>query len=337
MAGSDPTIVCPDCGRRNTVIRETRRETHTVRNMKIAVDCVVRRCTGCEAEFEHDSDPDWRETALTIYRERAGLLQPGAIRQWRKELGLTQSEVAALLGWGEATLGRYEKGALQTEAHDRQLRELMAPAKLLERIMQTPAAIMAPKRVRLTNQLRHDAVRGCLQDALRMAAFDEGPSVWNGWRRLDLRRLVAAVLLLAEKGEFKTKFNKLLFYADFTHFRDHGRSVTGLHYARADHGPVPDDYETLIAALVEARILVVEEVEFPNGYLGERLVPLIRPDIDVLDDGERETLIRVRDYFSTWTAKQIRDHSHEEPAWRDTANGQWITFEYADALALRIT
>jgi putative zinc finger/helix-turn-helix YgiT family protein len=329
-------VPCPACGRANSVVRQTRREIHKIRGKDIAVDSILRYCTACGAEFEHDSDPDWREAAFAIYRQQAGLLQPEEIRGWRQELRLTQDEIAALLGWGEATLGRYEKGALQTEAHDRQLRDLMAPAGLLERIMHVPDVVPAHKRERLAGQLQHKAVQERLDEALLIAAYEQGPSVWNGQRELDLRRLIAAILILLASGELKTKFNKLMFYADFTHFRQHRHSVTGLHYARADHGPVPDGYATIIAALVEAEVVAVEEVEFPNGYLGERLVPLMKPDPDVLTDIERDTLVRVREYFSQWTATRIRDRSHEEPAWLETSNGNRISYEYADTLKLQI-
>jgi uncharacterized phage-associated protein len=37
----------------------------------------------------------------------------------------------------------------------------------------------------------------------------------------------------------KTKLFKLLYYLDFMHFRETGRSVTGLDYYAWDFGPVP--------------------------------------------------------------------------------------------------
>lgn len=332
----DTAIVCPGCERAGSAVAATRRESHRVRGRAIEVDCTFRRCTACGAEFEHDGDPDWRVAAFAAYREQAGLLQPEVIRSWRRDIGLSQGEVTALLGWGEATLGRYETGSLQSEAHDRQLRELMSPADLLERIIAKPDAVATHKQGRLVNRLRHEAVRERLEDVLRLATYDQGPDTWNGQQTLDLRRLVAAILILAADGEFKTKFNKLMFYADFTHFRRHGQSVTGLHYARLPHGPVPDDYQALIAALEESRTLEVQEVDFGDGYVGEKLVPRTQPEADVLTAAERDTLDRVKRYFQGWTSKRIREVSHEEAGWLGTANGKWISYDYAQDLRLKI-
>jgi len=39
----------------------------------------------------------------------------------------------------------------------------------------------------------------------------------------------------------KTKLFKLLYFLDFIHFRETGKSVTGLHYYAWDKGPVPQD------------------------------------------------------------------------------------------------
>jgi hypothetical protein len=44
---------------------------------------------------------------------------------------------------------------------------------------------------------------------------------------------------------------KLLFYADFLHFKLNEVSITGARYAHAPHGPVPDQFETWLTALVD--------------------------------------------------------------------------------------
>ncbi|MDN3578029.1 Panacea domain-containing protein [Chitinimonas viridis] len=54
-------------------------------------------------------------------------------------------------------------------------------------------------------------------------------------------KLVQAVLYFASntRNLGKTKLFKLLYFLDFEHFRDTGRSVTGLHYFAWPKGPVP--------------------------------------------------------------------------------------------------
>ncbi len=317
-------------------MREERRETHTIRGVSVEVDCVIRRCTACGEEFDYMGDPGWRKEAFRKYRSAVGYLQPEQIREWRERLGLTQGEVTRLLGWGEITLGRYETGSLQSAAHEQQLRALMAPANLLDRLLKTPDAVAGNKRYRLIDRLRREAIREHLEGAVVLAAYQREPDALNGRQTVDLNRLLAAFLVLAAGGELKTKFNKLLFYADFAHYRRHGRGITGLHYARLPHGPVPDDYQALIAALSETGALGVREVAFGDGYVGEQLVALTPPDTSVLTREERETLERVKRYFRDWGSKRISDLSHEEPAWRETEPSRWISYDHADRLRIRI-
>lgn len=68
-------------------------------------------------------DDEANQQISDAFRELAGLLTPGQIRQNREQLGKTQREVAASLGIAEATLSRWETGAqIQQRAMDRLMR-----------------------------------------------------------------------------------------------------------------------------------------------------------------------------------------------------------------------
>ena len=47
------------------------------------------------------------------------------------------------------------------------------------------------------------------------------PDEFSGYRRLDLDKFFNVVLYFCKDGDFKTKINKLLFYADFLHFKQY--------------------------------------------------------------------------------------------------------------------
>ena len=327
---------CPACGDRD-IVRLTRNEEHTIRGVPVTVDCVLRQCQACGAEFEFSGDPDWCEEAFAKYRESRGFLTPAAIRAWREAWGLTQQEVTQLLGWGGATLGRYENGSLQTEAHEQQLRGLMQPAALLAAIQAHGEIFPTKKRDRLIADLRDEAMAERLREVMALACADgDTPSAWNGQRRMDWARLTASILILLGQGTLKTKFNKLMFYADFLHFRAFGAGITGWRYVRLPHGPVPDEFQTLIAALVEAGVIDIREEDYGDGFVGERLVPLMDPDPTVLDDGEIATLTRVQRHFASWSSTRISAASHDEPAWCETAHRQPIAYDYAHRLHVKI-
>ncbi len=54
-------------------------------------------------------------------------------------------------------------------------------------------------------------------------------------------KLLNSIIYFANNTKFcgKTKLYKLLFYLDFTHFKETGRSITGLDYYAWDFGPAP--------------------------------------------------------------------------------------------------
>ncbi len=328
-----PNVACPSCGAVGHVLRASRRENVDVRGESIDVDRIFRHCEACGAEFENTSDPDWKLQAFAEYRARKGMLTPDKVRSWRKSLGLTQRDVTMLLGWGEATLGRYENGSLQTDAHETQLRGLIDPALLLKRLEQQPSLFQESKRFDVTSRLRADALASRLKDVVLAAAGDLPPDVMNGCRTFSMARTINVFLALAERGELKTKLNKLLFYADFMHFRDHGTSITGLQYAHADYGPVPHKYEAIIAAFVEMALLRVTEKEF-GDMMGEEISAVAELDPNSLAPTELQVIQSVKKQFKGWSSTRITRYSHKEQAWQQSTNGQLISYVHAATLSI---
>src|SRR4030043_786777 len=106
-------------------------------------------------EFEDPrSDEDPLDKAYRESRRRHGMMQPEEILEFRKKFGLTQNEMSRLLGWGGATLSRYENGALQDETHEKALRLAMEPRNLLKLIESPSNVLPEEKRDRLIKKLR---------------------------------------------------------------------------------------------------------------------------------------------------------------------------------------
>lgn len=73
-----------------------------------------------------------------------------------------------------------------------------------------------------------------------------------GTNRLDREKFANTVLYLVKRcpdAPGLTKLVKLLYFADFGHYRKHLRSITGAQYVALPRGPVPNDYEKLFADL----------------------------------------------------------------------------------------
>jgi len=333
------TEFCPYCEEDQPIETIERNEEVTVRGEVFTVPAIVHRCTHCGDEFARSTDAlDPVDEAFSLYREKHGMLSPSEIREFRRKYELTQKELSSLLGWGAVTLSRYENGALQDAAHDRQLQAAMTVEGLKKLILLNPGSLDSEKRERLLEVL--DSKRGlrsgmlaCVEDRLSEMA----PCVLNGFRRFSAGRFSAVIAAFLEYGGvYKTKLNKLLFYADFLHFREHGVSITGCRYAKLQYGPVPDDFKTLLSVLEEeAGVLRTEVEEFPGkDYKGEP-VHLVNPPNDYdLTTEEKETVHQVWQLFQRYGAREIADLSHSFQGWIETDPSKLISYEYADSLEL---
>lgn len=329
--------ICPYCEDVKDVEVVNATEDIKVKGELIEVPVTYYKCSVCGGNFD---DPkaggDPLEKAYMEYRSRHGMLQPWELKDFRKRHGLTQSEISRLLGWGQVTLNRYENGALQDEAHDKEARLAMDPRNLINLIEKTPSALSDRKKELLLESLRREEEETFSFERIFEERFGKyEANELSGYKRLDVSRVLNAILFFCKRGDFKTKVNKLLFYADFSHFRENTTSITGARYAHATHGPVPDNYERYFAELIGNNLLKVEEVPCGSDHIAEKLITISTPDLfSLFSENEVKTLITVKEFFKDYTATAIRDFSHKEKGYQETADGQCISYGYADALQI---
>ena len=263
------------------------------------------------------------------------MLQPEEIRNFRKRYGLTQKELSDFLGWGGATLSRYENGALQDETHEKTLRLAMEPRNLLGLLQATPEALSGERRNSLLRALRAAEEEAYSFHRLYEERFGEyNADEFSGYRKLDLAKLFNAILFLSRGGIQKTKLNKVLFYADFKHFKDYGVSITGVRYARITYGPVPDKWNFYFASLIEEEAIVVEEKIYAEDVVGEIFTSAREPNLAIFTDSEIKVLASLKEYFLGFSAKKITEFSHQEKGVKETLAGRLISYEYAEELQI---
>ena len=330
--------ICPLCEAEANLEPVSLQEDIKVRGESITVTAKYMKCDSnghLIPDTEGTGDP--LDLAYREYRRRHNMLQPEEMREFRLARDLSQRELSAILGWGGATLSRYENGALQDEAHDRLMRLAMDPRNLIALIEAKPDALpdmtMAKLRASLTEEAASQSMplRRLYERQMSLYQADH----FTGYRSPDFDRLSNALRFFSiAPGVFKTKLNKLLFYADFKHFRDYSVSITGTAYAHLPYGPAPERYDVLLAALQYGEgTIVLEEREFP-GYVGEMVVATCPPDISIFRPSELRVLAEVKEKLGDLTAKQVSDLSHREKAYKATSNGDLIPYSYADELSI---
>lgn len=327
--------ICPFCEEERVLEHITEPEKINVRGELIEVESQHLKCLSCGNTFDDpQSEFDPLVLAYREYRKRHGLTQPDEIRQFRKRYGLTQSELSAILGWGIATLNRYENGALQDEAHEKTLRLAMKPEIFLRLIEDTPSALSEKKRKRLNEELQKEEEEALSFERVIEVHFGRyQPDEFSGYKKLELSKLFNAILFFCkEPGVMKTKLNKLLFYADFKHFKEYAVSITGARYAHIPFGPAPDNFELYFATLIGSGSLIVEEVNFTERVTGENYVSRYKPDLSIFSESELKILASVKEYFNDFSASSITKFSHEEVGYNETDDGKIISYKYATKL-----
>jgi len=327
---------CPKCDTDRELKRLRTREKVTVRGEKIEVEVFYSRCLTCGEEFEGPEDThDEVAEAYRQYRAKMDFMQPEDIKALREEYGLTQGELAQILGFGAVTLSRYETGALQTAANDRMLQMARDPRafwSILNRLGHREP--LNPRRLRrLREKLRETISSGLAIDPILEAALNYQADDRSGHRKFHLEKFVNTILFFCKTPQWKTSINKFLFYADFKCFRDYGHSITGARYANAPFGPCPDMFEDLFIWLAKRENVEITE-DSGRDYAGERIRASTEPDMSVFSADESRVLAETKRSLGKKYAKTLSELSHGERGYTETESGQLISYRYAQFIRI---
>ena len=256
-----------------------------------------------------------------------------SIRKFREEvLEISQLQLAALLGMGVASINRVENGAEPTPAHRLLLEGLQDPTNLVRALEGKEATLGSSLFLRIQKIAERLFGREEIEKVAKNQRVRWSKDT-SGREEFDLDKLVEMVKFFTLEGEWKTKLNKLLFYADFFAFRELDASISGTRYAIGEFGPIPDKQETLYSALIHAEILRTREHFAPNGSPLEKLFAVGDLNRQRFSLKELKLLERVKTFFARMTASQIADYSHEESFYQEGQLGLLIS--YVEAIRLR--
>lgn len=157
----------------------------------------------------------------------------------------------------------------------------------------------------------------------------------RGLRPFEFKRFAQVVAYIARfvPNLFKTKPAKLLWLSDFCYYALRGVSITGLAYSRLPYGPAPDQYQLLLGFLESGGIITLTPHEF-ESYSGETVVLRNDPGISELDDEELRVLDRVIAEYGGLSCKELSDRSHQEPLWKDRADGDLLPYCKASSVRM---
>lgn len=133
------------------------------------------------------------------------------------------------------------------------------------------------------------------------------------------RKLTNAVLYLLRGCPSRpgvTHLLKMLYYADYWHYRRCLRLITGAEYVALERGPVIDHYKDIFAALEEAKVISRHAVPV-EGKADPKIEfsPEVEPDESVFSENELATLDKVITECAHLNGHALSRRTHLEGPW----------------------
>jgi putative zinc finger/helix-turn-helix YgiT family protein len=331
------TAYCPSCDEDREVTVSKQRESYPVKGEPIVISANVVVCDVCGATiYDDELDEENLEEAYGIYREKHGLLAPRDLRELRAEYGLSQRGLSSLLGWSQATIARYEAGAIPSVAHNSQLihfrGDLDYALELYHENKHKLNSLEAKRAADAFGSVNDSRSIASMLESFLSKCYAKNSALHVGNKAFDIDKLANMVVFFASgiQDLVKSKLLKLLWYADFLCYKRQGVSASGTPYVRDYYGPIPAHHDMLLAYLQEDGIVETRPYEGP--YEGEYILPLVEFDKGLFSKEELDVLMAVVTRFKDSTAKEISRCSHDEDGYRATEMKQMIPYSYAESL-----
>jgi len=148
MKTTAPPTECPICGASRSVALHRGRFEATYNRLPITLENVESFfCSSCgEKFFNKGQDREVSQRVLDAAREKLGGLNPERVTAIRKQLGLSQEELEALLDLGPKVVTRWETGrVVPGKTTDILLRLLERKPELLDELRSIREEMDAPK------------------------------------------------------------------------------------------------------------------------------------------------------------------------------------------------
>lgn len=270
------------------------------------------------------------------YRDKFNIPFPDEILRIREKYGLSAARMSEILGFGINSYRQYEAGEMPSVANAKLIQLVEDPKKFIDMVelCGTLDEKVKAKYIQKAQLLVEDKKKNLFN--LNFKEYLLGnhlADIYSGYRNPNFEKLTEMVVFFSDRlSPFKTKMNKLLFYADFLMFKQSCFSISGVRYKAIDMGPVPNNFQSIFEYLANNDEIEIYNIEFPNGYTGEQFKA--RKDrmfnADLFTEKELNNLEKVASAFKETSTGDIIELSHLEEAWKKNEKDKGlISYEYA--------
>ena len=270
------------------------------------------------------------------YRDKFNIPFPDEINNIRSKYGLSASKMSEILGFGVNSYRQYEAGEIPSVANAKLIQMVDDPQNFMEMtalcgtLDEKARVKYIQKAIFLAEEKKRNIFNINFKEYL---LGNHLADIYSGYRNPNFEKITEMVVYFSDKlSPFKTKMNKLLFYADFLMFKQSCFSISGMRYKAIDMGPVPINFQSIFEYLANKNEIDIFTTEFPQGYIGEQFkAKNDRPfRVELFSENELNVLEKVANVFKPTSTNQIIEISHLEEAWKkNEKNKSVISYEYA--------
>ncbi len=295
------------------------------------------KCEDTGEQFEDDTFAQLNYNQLVNqYRVKYSIPFPEQIISIRDKYNLSAAKMSEILGFGINSYRQYEAGEVpgQSNAKLIQLADDPHEFKKLVNYCTTINPKVKQKTYRTIENLLEEQKKYKFEKQLENYFYGAClPNNLTGFKTPDLRKFSEMVIYFTAKlAPWKTKMNKLLFYADFMMHKQTGFSISGIQYRAIPMGPVPNNFNSIFEYLANKGELDITYTTFTDGGIGEQFKPNPQKNFnqDLFNETELQVLEAVAERFRNTSTNEIIEISHKEKAWiENNAERKLIDYNYS--------
>jgi len=257
------------------------------------------------------------------YRVKYKLPFPDEIKLIREKYNLSASKMSEVLGFGINSYRNYEAGEIPIQSSAR-LIQLADDSIEFKRLVELSDAFDGKSLSRVLQRIE-SVIKEQNSVKFKMQLVDyflgsHKPSSNSGYKLPNIDKFTEMIVYFTEKLQpWKTKLNKLLFYADFTMYSQIGFSISGAQYRAIPMGPVPNNFQSIFEYSANNDDIDLCYTIFNDGNIGEQFQPNANRQFNsnIFTEQELAILEEIADRFGNTKTSEMIDISHREKAWID--------------------
>jgi putative zinc finger/helix-turn-helix YgiT family protein len=327
-------LICMEHHLVHTVIME---DTELYKDERVTFNATYEYCEHADELLEDEEMIKANSLAMKdAYRKKLNLLTSKDIKLIRRKYGVSQKDFSEILGWGKATITRYENHQVQDQAHEDVLRKIDSDPKWFLQMLDRAKGRISNKayeKYKSAAKLEFRKMKNSyLIDSIYAIYATFSNDSITGGVQLDLNKVIEVInyYALNVSNLHKVKLMKMLWSGDCLSFKRRGKPITGLVYRALPMGAVPEGHHQII----ELDGVEYDEVIYKDDYLGYKFYPVDGFEVKLLTEDEIRILDDIIKEVGELNANEIVKRMHDEIAYECTERLSPIPFKFAESISI---